>query len=106
MMSLCAQQNGSPDDSHALIPRTCECVTSHGKTVPISFYSYFFSFLYSLSFFYWASVISTILFSNSLIHSSASFNLLLIPSSLCFISVIIVFIVVLHYTLIKIRGLQ
>ena len=31
MMSLCTQQNGPPKDVHALIPRTSEYVTLHGK---------------------------------------------------------------------------
>ena len=48
-------------------------------------------FILFFSLFYSAAEISTILSSTSLIHSSASFILLLIPSSVFFISVIIFF---------------
>ena len=53
------------------------------EAVLISFYSFFYS----------ASVISTILSSGSLIHSSASVSLLLVPSSIFLCSVIALFIV-------------
>ena len=55
-------------------------------------YPQFFSFFFSL--FYSSAVISISLFSSSLIHSSASIILLMIPSRVFLISVIVLFITV------------
>ena len=52
--------------------------------IPSSFHSFYFILLFS--------IISTILFSSSLIHSSASDILLLIPSRVFLISVIVLFV--------------